>query len=854
MTAAPQPELAGLSCYTGSLAGYLDGEPVDAAELLANSIRLAVRIDLPEGALAFSHHRFPLNRLPNGDQLHYAAEADPQRALAAITAELSRHGRVIVVVDNAELPWSPSYGVGPSAPHWLLLSTREEDKWHVVDPFSGLLPAGEQHPFTGWLSTESLLAALAPRDWAPEQLRRNELAFGLPVPVAGSGLTWLGRVQATRQAEDPLPGNWLTGCDQVLPFLIGHLERRLAESGPLLDDLWAAAQHHVFRHRWLGERAGVLGDLAGAARHESAAQAWASLPKALRFAVESASRGRPRATLVRTTLNHLLALETPPAPAYHAVSHHTPISTRDPEGPAMPTRTLYDWFLNSATQHPDNTAIEVSTQSLTYAELRAAVERLSGAMVEVLGRTPTRVGLLTSRSLAGYVGYLAAQRLGAACVPLNSAAPAVRNLTITTEAELDLTLVDDTSGDGLAEYRRDCGIALLDLTGDRVRELTSPSREYKETEVVPRGAEDVAYIIFTSGTTGKPKGVPTTQSNVDAFLAEVIERYTLLPTSRVSQTFEMSFDGSIVEIFGTWGSGGALCVAQHGDVFTPVKFVKAKQLTHWMSVPSLISFATRLRALAPGSMPTLTGSMFGGEALTMEQAEAWSAAAPSTRILNCYGPTETTVTVTGYEVPLDGSQQETSNRTIPIGDVYPHMESVLLDANLRPVDDGELCVRGPQRFPGYLDPAENAGRFVSFDGVQGELFTGGAPLTEKHWYRTGDRVRREHGTLVHLGRIDEQVKVRGNRVELGEIESVLRRHPAIAEVVVLTIRGADGEIDLYAVYTGGKVSDAEFAGLVEGLPTYMHPRGYHHREEIPLTTVGKVDRKLLTDQFVAVAR
>jgi acyl-CoA synthetase (AMP-forming)/AMP-acid ligase II len=186
---------------------------------------------------------------------------------------------------------------------------------------------------------------------------------------------------------------------------------------------------------------------------------------------------------------------------------------------------------------------------------------------------------------------------------------------------------------------------------------------------------------------------------------------------------------------------------------------------------------------------------------------------------------------------------------MPVGDIFPHLEHVMLDEDLKPVSDsegGELCVRGPQRFPGYLDPSENAGRYVSFDGTTAELYDGTEPLTVEHWYRTGDRLRREDGQLVHLGRIDDQVKVRGNRIELGEIESVLRRHPGINEVVVVTLKSDDGEIDLHAVYAGDLIDDADFARMSAELPVYMRPRSYHHRDGIPLAANGKVDRKRLT--------
>jgi hypothetical protein len=298
---APSGDAPGLSCYTGCLAVYLAGYGIDAAALLADSIRLAVRIDLPDGALAFSHHRVALNRLPDGTELTYATH-EAAEATAHITEELEVDGRVIVVVDNAELPWSPSYGCGPSAPHWLLIDDRRGDRWHVVDPFNGLLPSGEQEPFTGWLPTRSLLDAMSmTQAWTPEQRRRNELAFGYPVrEPAGAGVTWLRR--SLPSGDSALPGRWLFSYAETLPFLDTYLGERLTECARVSDDVWAAAQHHVFRHHWLAGQ----GD---PERHLTVANAWSALPQALRFAVESAARGRPRAGLLHTTLDNLLVLE-----------------------------------------------------------------------------------------------------------------------------------------------------------------------------------------------------------------------------------------------------------------------------------------------------------------------------------------------------------------------------------------------------------------------------------------------------------------------------------------------------------------------------------------------------------------
>lgn len=512
----------------------------------------------------------------------------------------------------------------------------------------------------------------------------------------------------------------------------------------------------------------------------------------------------------------------------------------------MTTSRLYDLFSDSVRRCGSATAIEITGQSLTYAELNAAVERMAGRILRAAGGRPSRVGLLTSRSLVTYLGYLAVQRLGAAVVPLNQGAPVTRNLAITKDAGLDLTIVDDSAATQLPEYPQQAGIPILDLTGGRGQALLEGDENAVPLPDLDTGADDTAYIIYTSGSTGRPKGVPTTHGNVMALLGDVIPRFGFVADCRVSQTFELFFDGSVVEMFGTWGSGATLCVAQHSDVFAPVRFVNEKRLTHWLSVPSIISFARRLRALAPGSMPTLRRAMFGGEALTIEQAEAWLAAAPNAVINNCYGPTELTVICTGYQLPADrAAWPVTSNRSIPIGDIYPHLDHVLLDDDLRACDDGELCLRGPQRFPGYLDSDENAGRFLSYDGTVATPYDGSEPLTADHWYRTGDRVRREDGELVHLGRFDDQVKVRGNRVELGEIESALRRHPAITDVVVLTLAAADDEIDLHAVYAGDPVAESDFARILADLPVYMRPRSYHRRDVIPLAANGKVDRKRL---------
>ncbi|MZE81040.1 amino acid adenylation domain-containing protein [Streptomyces xinghaiensis] len=511
--------------------------------------------------------------------------------------------------------------------------------------------------------------------------------------------------------------------------------------------------------------------------------------------------------------------------------------------------TMYDWFAASVAAHGDaQTALEVADDTLSYAELDAAAARLAGRLVDRHGGVPARVGLLASRCTLAYTGYLAVQRLGATVVPLNPGFPLARNTAIAEAAGLDLVIAD-----ARVPAWRELPVPVLALTADETRDLrTGPVPALPDPAAT---GDDLAYILFTSGSTGTPKGVPIRHTNVSAYLRHVIPRYELGPRARVSQTFDLTFDPSVYDMFAAWGSGATLVVPGPNDLLAPVRFVNRRRITHWNSVPSVASIALRLRALAPGSMPTLRWSLFCGEALTLKLAEAWRDAAPDTVLENIYGPTEMTVTWTEFRLPAQVADwPRPANGTVPIGTPYPGQEHLVLDEDGRPADDGELCVRGSQRFPGYLEPADNTGRFHSFDGRRATPYDGSEPLTAGHWYRTGDRVRTEDGQLVHLGRLDHQLKVRGYRIELGEIEAVLLRQPGVTEAVVVALRAPDGEIELAAAYTGtADDPEALLDALRTRLPAYMVPREITALDELPLNPNGKVDRKVLATALAPAA-
>jgi amino acid adenylation domain-containing protein len=530
--------------------------------------------------------------------------------------------------------------------------------------------------------------------------------------------------------------------------------------------------------------------------------------------------------------------------------------------------TLFSWFRDSAGRAPEAVALEVAGRPVRYRELLDLLERLATRLLAVTGQAPTAVGLLATRSLAAYAGYLAALRLAATVVPLNPAHPVGRNIMMCDFSHVDVVVADDSGAGQVDEVAGRLGRPALTLATSGPMPWFWALDTPPCTEPYQGEPGDIAYTLYTSGSTGTPKGVPTRHRNLRELLPFCLERYEVTPEARFAQAFELTFDGSVLPIFAAWCAGATLVVPRSEELLAPARLVAERRVTHWFSVPSVISIARRQRTLPAASMPQLRYSLFGGEQLTLDAARAWARAAPSSVIENVYGPTEVTVICTAYRLPADPARwPATENGTVPIGPVHPHLESVLLGEDGHVAAEGELCVRGSQRFDGYLDPAHSRGSFVHFDGHR-TLAGGGEPgggepgdgepgdgaaaagrIPAQAWYRTGDLVRAgPDGIMLHLGRLDDQVQIRGYRVELGEVEAALRAHPHVHEVVV--VLAVPPAPTLHAVYTGQPVEPAELTALAEQrLPAYMRPAHYQHRDQLPVNTNGKVDRRRLVAEL-----
>jgi amino acid adenylation domain-containing protein len=505
---------------------------------------------------------------------------------------------------------------------------------------------------------------------------------------------------------------------------------------------------------------------------------------------------------------------------------------------AEQNQPLSSRFLRSVALFPDRPALEVAGARLTYGELHQRAVAIARLLLEEDpgGAAPQLTGVFASRSVDAFAAILGILLRGHGYVPLNPRFPVLRNRDMLERAGCRVVVVDPEHLDAARELTAELPEPPL---------LVVPATEESEGEVaLPAGGpETPAYLLFTSGSTGRPKGVLVRQANVAAFLDAVAARYDLKETDRLSQLFDLTFDLSAFDLFAAWQNGACVCCPEAGQLLRPSEFVRESGLTVWFSVPSTAMFLERLGGLKPGMFPTLRLSLFCGEALTAELANSWAAAAPNSIVENLYGPTEATIACTAHR--WQPGSEPAANGFVPIGEAIGATEARVVDDELREVAEGgagQLLLGGPQVVDGYWeDAAATVRSFVTMPG-------------DGHSYLTGDRVLRPRGggPLEYLGRIDSQIKILGHRVELEEVEAILReetRAEAIAVGWPLTPSGAAG---IVAVIASPSLDTVQLRrALSERLPDYMVPRELRLVGELPLNANGKRDRKAVLSMLEA---
>ena len=505
------------------------------------------------------------------------------------------------------------------------------------------------------------------------------------------------------------------------------------------------------------------------------------------------------------------------------------------ETPYPRDATLPALFAEQARRRPDATAIRHDGRTVTYAQLDAASDRVARRLRALGVAAEARVGVAMDRSPQMVASILGVLKSGGAYVPLDPAYPADRLSFMVADSGASVLIVDRDLPPSLAAHAG----PVLPVHGI----LDESSEDDSDRPLSTTGwGESIAYVVYTSGSTGWPKGSGITHRGIIRVCRDT-DFISLSSDERVAQCSTASFDVAAWEIWAPLLNGATMVIIDRDDVVSHSALasrIREEGVTTLFLTTALFH---QVAADAPETFAGLRDLLIGGEAADPTAARRAISAMGRGRLLNLYGPSESATYASWHHV----DRIEEGAKTIPIGLPVAHTTLYVLDAAMRPVPDGvpgELYVGGDGLSRGYLGrPGLTASRFVPhpFSAEPGERL-----------YRTGDRVRRlPSGALEFLGRLDDQVKVRGFRVEPGEVEAALHAHPAVAEAAVVVRRDSAGVASLVAYVVGPHGTDpgpAEVRDfLAARLPAYMLPAAIVPLPAIPLTPGGKVDRRALPE-------
>ena len=515
-----------------------------------------------------------------------------------------------------------------------------------------------------------------------------------------------------------------------------------------------------------------------------------------------------------------------------------------------------------AQARPESTALVFKDERLSYRSIEETSNRLARLLKEAGCHRGDRVGLLMPKAPTAIVAMLGVLKADAIYVPMDPASPAARQARVLEVSDCACILTAGLVGENIrgalaaAHLARPPVIGWLDEgSPDDVEAAFTLSAldAHPPTPLAYANTDsDVAHILFTSGSTGLPKGVMITHANVSHFVRWARGYFGTAAEDRISQHPPLHFDLSTFDIFGTLSAGAELHLVPPELNMLPPKlaqFMREAELTQWFSVPSVLNLMAKFDVVRHGDFPKLRRVLWCGETLPTPTLIYWMRRLPHARFTNLYGPTEATIASSYHTVTRCPSDER---EAIPIGDACGGEELLILDAQLRPTavgEVGDLYIRGVGLSPGYWrDPERTRSAFIPCPGGTGP---------QDRIYRTGDLARRgADGLIYFLGRADSQIKSRGYRIELGEIEAALHSLAGLRESAVVAIPsdGFEGWLICcaYAPESGSEVSPAGLrASLSALLPGYMLPARWMRHDALPKNDNGKIDRPRLKNAFAA---
>lgn len=512
---------------------------------------------------------------------------------------------------------------------------------------------------------------------------------------------------------------------------------------------------------------------------------------------------------------------------------------------------LGEYIFDAMQKYSSLPALKITDSIYSYSELLRLSLSLS-SLINNAGIKNKNIGILTQRNLSAFGGVLAVLFSANTYVPINTRYPSTKICEIIDDSDITTLILT------LQEYNevhdifcllsnlktlifpceRFDGVTSYDVIDiDHIQKCSPLSKPLR----VDGGNN--AYIVFTSGTTGKPKGVMVSSDNVVSFLNNVNKIYQVKPGFRASQTFDLSFDLSVFDMFFTWSNGGCLCVLEQSEMLCPNEYIEREQINLWFSVPTLASFMDKLGALRPNSFDGLKYSFFCGEPLTSELAQKWKTAAPHTIVENLYGPTEATVFITRYRMSDNQDDLKCKHGFVPIGSPLTDQKVILIKEDgtsiNRPNEVGEVLLCGSQIATGYLNNKIGSDEVFVNENVEGRNMS---------CYKTGDMALYNNiGELKYIKRKDSQIKLAGRRVEIMEIEYNLQQLGFYG--VIVPCRDNTGIVVRLVAFTSIKMSEKDIEQLSiksEGtVEKIFFPKIFYFIKNIPTTISGKTDRKKL---------
>ncbi len=510
----------------------------------------------------------------------------------------------------------------------------------------------------------------------------------------------------------------------------------------------------------------------------------------------------------------------------------------------------------AAERDPTRDAIRYSGASLTYEALSVRATRLARVLRERGVRRGDRVGIYANKGLDAATAIYGIMKAGAAYVPLDPSAPLGRTELIVRDCGIR-HLVSEPSKSGALEALLEAGVALDSVIGaDSLDRQPGLTVGWEDVDGAPQNSNgpvqtemDLAYVLYTSGSTGVPKGVVHTHHSALSFARVAAHTYGFCASDRITNHAPLHFDLSTLDYFATAVAGATTVVIPEGHTKLPAslsKLLEQEQLTVLYAVPLALAHLLLYGALEKRDLTRLRWVLFGGEPFVPKHLRELMRHLPAAMFSNVYGPTEVNG-VTYWVVP---PLPEDSEEPIPIGKAYKNVDLLVAGENDEEVpsgETGELWVRSPTMMQGYWGRADlDVGAFA---------FRNEAGPKPAVYHRTGDLVRQDsHGVLHFLGRKDRQIKTRGYRVELDEVESVLSTHAAVETAAVFGVPDAQGSSAIEAAVVLGEGQETTVADLLAHaralLPAYALPEHLAITVALPRTSTDKIDRVTLKAEAV----